>query len=97
MKMFLVADALRVEKRETGVALLYRARNDLQTGKPQFSPFFIVFIVRVFGGGSSDGAFRRIMTAQKRVGDKDYRRRDVGERFDFIASKGIFRKNNAER
>ncbi len=55
--MFLVADALRVEKRETGVALLYRARNDLQTGKPQFSPFFIVFIIRVFGGAPRTARF----------------------------------------
>lgn len=43
--MFLAADALRVEKRETGVALLYRRRNVLKTGNAKFSPFFIVFIL----------------------------------------------------
>lgn len=96
--MFLAADALRVEKRETGVALLYRRRNVLKTGNAKFSPFFIVFILlwgARFRGGSSNDAFGRIMTAERRV--EEYRRFGLGERFDFIASNGIFRKNNANR
>jgi len=69
VEAFLVADALRVEKQETGVVLIIQAKKLLENGEREiFVVFFIVFIFlgsSRFRGGSSNGAFGRIITARR--------------------------------